>query len=117
MLSYQHLYHAGNLADVHKHALLAWTLDYLTQKDKPLTYLESHAGRGLYDLAAPEALKTGEAAQGIARLETRLPADHPYRRVLAGVRARLAEDLDAPGALALIDGWAQDYILYERDDP
>ncbi|WP_334195202.1 23S rRNA (adenine(2030)-N(6))-methyltransferase RlmJ [Pararhodobacter sp.] len=87
MLSYQHLYHAGNLADVHKHALLAWTLDYLTQKDKPLTYLESHAGRGLYDLAAPEALKTGEAAQGIARLETRLPADHPYRRVLAEVRA------------------------------
>lgn len=87
MLSYQHLYHAGNLADVHKHALLAWMLAYLTQKDKPLTYLESHAGRGLYDLAAPEALKTGEAAQGIARLETRLPPDHPYRRVLDEVRA------------------------------
>jgi Protein involved in catabolism of external DNA len=87
VLSYQHLYHAGNLADVHKHALLAWMLAYLTQKDKPLTYLESHAGRGLYDLAAPEALKTGEAAQGIERLETRLPPDHPYRRVLAEVRA------------------------------
>ncbi|MCB1388795.1 MAG: 23S rRNA (adenine(2030)-N(6))-methyltransferase RlmJ [Rhodobacteraceae bacterium] len=87
MLSYQHLYHAGNPADVHKHALLAWMLDYLTQKDKPLTYLESHAGRGLYDLAAPEALKTGEAAQGIGRLQARLPADHPYRRVLEAVRA------------------------------
>jgi len=88
MLSYQHLYHAGNLADVHKHALLAWTLDYLTHKDKPLSYLESHAGRGLYDLGAPEALKTGEAAQGIARLEGSFAADHPYRRVLAAVRAQ-----------------------------
>ena len=39
MLSYQHLYHAGNLADVHKHAVLAWVLDYLTRKDKPLTYI------------------------------------------------------------------------------
>lgn len=88
MLSYQHLYHAGNLADVHKHALLASALEYLAQKDKPLTYLESHAGRGVYDLSAPEALKTGEAAAGIARLEGRFPADHPYRRVLDLTRAR-----------------------------
>jgi 23S rRNA (adenine2030-N6)-methyltransferase len=88
MLSYQHAYHAGNLADVQKHALLAWMLDYLTAKDKPLSYIETHAGRGLYDLTGPEALKTGEAAAGIARLETRLPADHPYRRRLAEVRAR-----------------------------
>ncbi|MCW1933603.1 23S rRNA (adenine(2030)-N(6))-methyltransferase RlmJ [Pararhodobacter zhoushanensis] len=87
MLSYQHLYHAGNLADVHKHALLSWTLAYLAAKDKPLTYLESHAGRGLYDLGAPEALKTGEAAQGIGRLERAFDPDHPYRRVLAAVRA------------------------------
>ena len=46
MLSYQHIYHAGNLADVQKHALLAYILDYLTQKDKPLSYIETHAGRG-----------------------------------------------------------------------
>lgn len=87
MLSYQHAYHAGNLADVHKHALLAWMLAYLTAKDKPLSYLESHAGRGLYDLGAAEAIKTGEAAMGIARLEGALPTDHPYRRVLAQVRS------------------------------
>ena len=37
MLSYQHGYHAGNLGDVHKHALLATMLDYLTRKDKPLS--------------------------------------------------------------------------------
>jgi 23S rRNA (adenine2030-N6)-methyltransferase len=88
MLSYQHLYHAGNLADVHKHAALAWMLAYLTAKPKPISYIETHAGRGLYDLSSPEALKTGEAEAGIARLEPRLPPDHPYRKILAEVRAR-----------------------------
>ena len=87
MLSYQHSYHAGNLADVHKHALLAWALSYLAAKDKPLTYIETHAGRGLYDLSGAEADKTGEAAVGIARAESWLPSDHPYRHRLAQVRA------------------------------
>jgi len=108
MLSYQHLYHAGNLADVHKHALLAWALDYLTLKDKPLSYIETHAGRGLYDLRADEALKTGEAAGGIAVAEGWFAPDHPYRRRLA--EARAAQGPDAyPGspmvaALSLRDG-------------
>lgn len=88
MLSYQHIYHAGNAADVHKHALLCAMLDYLVQKDKPLTYIETHAGRGLYDLRAEEALKTGEADHGIARLEGRFPKDNPYIRRLSEVRAR-----------------------------
>lgn len=87
MLSYQHLYHAGNLADVHKHAALAWVLDYLTQKEKPLTYIETHAGRGVYDLGAEEAVKTGEAAAGIALAEAMFPADHPYRQRLDEARA------------------------------
>lgn len=87
MLSYQHLYHAGNLGDVHKHALLAWSLDYLTSKDKPLSYLETHAGRGLYALDVPEAQKTGEAAAGIARVEQAFAPDHPYMRVLQQIRA------------------------------
>ncbi len=86
MLSYQHHYHAGNLADVHKHALLAWMLDYLTQKGKPLSYIETHAGRGLYDLAAPEAVKTGEAAMGITRARGWFPKNHPYSRVLDAIR-------------------------------
>lgn len=90
MLSYQHAYHAGNLADVHKHALLASALDYLTRKDKPLSYLETHAGRGLYALDAAEAVKTGEAAAGIARIEGLgwFAPDHPYMRALATVRAK-----------------------------
>ena len=95
MLSYQHVYHAGNPADVHKHALLCRMLSYLTAKDKPLSYLETHAGRGLYRLDAPEALKTGEAEAGIGTLLRAggMPADHPYLAALAQVRK-------AHGALA-----------------
>jgi 23S rRNA (adenine2030-N6)-methyltransferase len=87
MLSYQHIYHAGNLADVHKHSLLAWMLAYLTRKDKPLSYIETHAGRALYDLGAAEALKTGEAAAGIAQARGWFGADHPYAQVLDRVAA------------------------------
>ena len=88
MLSYQHAYHAGNLADLHKHSLLAVALEYLTRKDKPLTYLETHAGRGLYRLDSPEARKTGEAEAGIARAEAQgwLPADHPLIDAMKATR-------------------------------
>jgi len=87
MLSYQHLFHAGNPADVHKHALLAWLLAYMTAKDKPLSYIETHAGRGLYDLDAPQAVKTGEAAAGITRAQALFAPAHPYIRALAATRA------------------------------
>lgn len=88
MLSYQHAYHAGNLADVHKHALLAVALKRMVEKPKPLSYLETHSGRGLYDLGAPEAVRTGEAEAGITRAlrEGWLPDDHPLREAIAAVR-------------------------------
>ena len=88
MLSYQHIYHAGNLADVHKHALLAWMLDYLTRKGKPVSYIETHAGRALYDLNGPAARKTGEAALGIVRARHWFAADHPYSQSLSETVAR-----------------------------
>lgn len=87
MLSYQHAYHAGNMADVHKHAMLAWMLSYLTRKDKPLTYMETHAGRALYDLRDEAAVKTGEAAQGIVRARDWFAPDHPYAIALDQVNA------------------------------
>lgn len=86
MLSYQHGFHAGNAADVHKHALLAWSLAYLTRKDKALSYIETHAGRAFYDLSDATARKTGEAVQGVDRLLPRFAPDHPYARVLADIR-------------------------------
>ena len=85
MLSYQHGYHAGGPADLHKHIVLAELLARLTVKPRGITYLETHAGRGTYDLAAPEALKTGEAARGIGRLAP--DPGTPFGRALAAARA------------------------------
>ncbi len=94
MLSYQHSYHAGCLADVHKHAALSIMLHKLTEKDKALTYMETHAARGFYDLSAPEALKTGEAEKGIIALtnEMAIPKDHPYAKILAKTKYDLGPD-------------------------
>ncbi|MDF1756964.1 MAG: 23S rRNA (adenine(2030)-N(6))-methyltransferase RlmJ [Legionellaceae bacterium] len=68
MLSYQHSYHAGCFADVVKHVVLLKILSYMVSKDKPMFYLETHAGRGKYDLFGKHSQKTGEAAQGIESL-------------------------------------------------
>lgn len=86
MLSYQHAYHAGGPADLHKHIVLAELLARLTAKPRAISYLETHAGRGIYDLAAPEAEKTGEAAQGIARIAP--DPDTPFGQAIAAARAR-----------------------------
>jgi len=85
MLSYQHAYHAGNAADLHKHAALSALVALLTRKARPISYAETHAGRGLYDLDAPEARKTGEAAAGIGRAPP--PPDTPFGRALAAARS------------------------------
>ncbi len=71
MLSYQHGFHAGNFADVHKHVVLLELIDYLLLKEKPLCYLDTHAGRGLYDLQSAQAQKTEEFSNGIGRLWAR----------------------------------------------
>lgn len=68
MLSYQHGYHAGNFADVFKHLALSRIMAYLCQKDKPLYYLDTHSGCGLYDLKDNQANKTSEYRQGISLL-------------------------------------------------
>ncbi len=65
MLSYQHAYHAGCLADVHKHSYLLAVLNRLRKDDTKIHYIETHAGRGLYNLTSKESLKTGEAKAGI----------------------------------------------------
>jgi len=89
MLSYQHMYHAGGLADVHKHAALSLMLARMVGKPKPISYIETHAGRGLYDLESVEAAKTGEAAQGILSLTASggLALTHPYAVAMEAARA------------------------------
>ena len=73
-MNYRHAFHAGNFADVFKHALLARMLVYLTRKDSPLRYLDTHAGPGLYNLTSDEAERTGEWREGVGRVAT---ADMP----------------------------------------
>ncbi len=68
MLSYRHAFHAGNHADVLKHAVLLDVLHHLNQKEKPWLYVDTHAGAGCYALGSGQAAQTGEFLGGIARL-------------------------------------------------
>src|SRR6202022_2711393 len=67
-MNYEHIYHAGNFADVAKHVALVYCIRALQRKDAAIFVLDSHAGRGYYDLQAPQAHKSGEAERGIQRL-------------------------------------------------
>jgi 23S rRNA (adenine2030-N6)-methyltransferase len=87
MLSYQHAYHAGNAADVHKHLALVMLLGRLRQKEKPFCVIDTHAGRGIYDLASPQAQKTREADSGVLCLSDTDAAPEPVRDYLALVAA------------------------------
>ena len=83
-MNYRHDFHAGNFADVLKHAALTRALLYLRRKDKPFRVIDTHAGAGLYDLAGPEATRSQEARDGVLRLLEGLApgpaADHLARR-------------------------------------
>ncbi len=68
MLAYRHAFHAGNHADVLKHVVLAQVLVYMAAKDKPFSYLDTHAGAGGYSLESRYAQKNAEASGGIERL-------------------------------------------------
>lgn len=91
IVNYRHAFHAGNFADVLKHAVLAQCLEHLKKKDKPFRYIDTHAGIGAYDLASSEAERNPEWQQGIAKV---LTADRP-----ADVDAALAPLLDVVSAM------------------
>jgi 23S rRNA (adenine2030-N6)-methyltransferase len=67
-MNYRHGYHAGNFADVVKHIALIAILAHLKKKATPFAVIDTHAGRGLYDLGGEEARRTGEAAGGVEKL-------------------------------------------------
>lgn len=75
-MNYRHIYHAGNFADVVKHATLALIIEHLKLKSAPFRIIDTHAGIGRYELTAIEAEKTGEWRDGIGRLlREPLPAE------------------------------------------
>jgi len=86
-MNYRHAFHAGNHADVLKHVVLLAMCDALAAKPSPCFALDTHAGRGLYKLDGESSLKTGEAADGIARLVAEAPRHPAIARYLAAVRA------------------------------
>lgn len=68
MLSYQHSYHAGNHADILKHFVLSYVMEYLNKKEKPYTFFDTHSASGVFDLLDNKSLKTSEAQNGILKL-------------------------------------------------
>lgn len=99
-MNYRHAFHAGNFADLVKHAALLQLLARLTAPGSaPLTVIDTHAGRGVYDLAGVEARKSGEAQAGIARLMSAAAAPVAFGPLVAAVRT-----LNPKGAIARYPG-------------
>ena len=126
-MNYRHAYHAGNFADVLKHAVLALVVEYMKRKEAPFRVIDVHAGAGRYSLASVEAAKTCEWLGGIGRLlgpEARpLPADvaqHLQHYLQAVRRENAGEPLEVyPGspAIALQLMRAQDTLIANELHP
>jgi hypothetical protein len=86
-MNYRHAFHAGNFGDVLKHIVLVALLERLAQKDKPFFFLDTHAGRGRYDLDGEAARKSGEASAGIRLLAEARDLPPLVARYLGLVRA------------------------------
>lgn len=118
-MNYRHSFHAGNSADVVKHAILIALVQALQQKEGALTMIDTHAGCGLYDLGGDAALRTGEATAGVMRamVDTN-PLLDPYRAVV-----RADNDGDAvrlyPGSPRVLARMvrAQDALILNEKHP
>jgi 23S rRNA (adenine2030-N6)-methyltransferase len=102
-VKYRHRFHAGNFADVHKHVTLLALLGALKKKDKGFLYLDTHAGRGAYDLAGSHP----EAAAGIGQFlatAPRAPELKRFAEVIAECRARSAKRWLYPGSPIIAAG-------------
>ena len=102
MLSYRHAFHAGNHADVLKHVILVQLLRYLTQKDKPLWFIDTHAGAAAYALDQGYATQNAEFESGIGRLWQRENLPQAVAEYVGQVRA-----LNPDGALRRYPGSPQ----------
>jgi len=101
-MNYRHAFHAGNFADVVKHAILVRILVHLRAKPTPFRVIDTHAGAGLYDLASSEASRSGEWHEGIARLMG-APIAEEAEALLAPYLAAISA-LNQPGDLIVYPG-------------
>lgn len=105
-MNYRHAFHAGNFADIVKHAALLDLLARMQQAPEPLAVFDTHGGRGLYDLSGDESQRSGEARAGIERLMTSdglPPALRPLQTAVAKLNAG-GETTLYPGSPLLVAG-------------
>lgn len=115
MLSYQHIYHAGNFADVHKHVLLCLLLEALSVKEKPFFVLDAFAGRGGYELGSQESAKTGEYHLGIERLWGEADQPSLLNSYLDGVAEFNGSDRSSPLTRYPGSPWLIRHLLRGQD--
>ncbi|GAB3485905.1 23S rRNA (adenine(2030)-N(6))-methyltransferase RlmJ [Marinomonas epiphytica] len=112
MLSYRHIYHAGNHADILKHLIVSQVCRHFIKKESPFFYLDTHAGIGQYELASDQAQKNKEFESGIGRLlnEDNLP--EPIEAFLDIVR-----QMNPGSELSLYPGSPKvvDYYVRQKD--
>jgi 23S rRNA (adenine2030-N6)-methyltransferase len=102
-MNYRHIYHAGNFADIAKHVGLLYCLGALKRKEAAFFAMDTHAGRGFYDLQAAEVQKSGEAERGIQRLIEKGLAIAALAEYFGAIRGRRGKRLARyPGSPALI---------------
>ena len=127
-MNYRHAFHAGNFADVVKHAVLARIVAYLKEKPAAFRVIDTHAGAGAYDLASAEASRTGEWREGIGKLiAAELPQPvrdllAPYLDAVAAFNSPAANAESPkvyPGSPALVRHWlrAQDRMIACEAEP
>jgi 23S rRNA (adenine2030-N6)-methyltransferase len=111
-MNYRHLFHAGNFADLLKHAMLLCLLREMTRTDQGLTVIDTHAGAGLYDVDSEAARRTGEAEEGVGQLMSASDAPAAFDLLKAAVvRANRGDRTRYyPGSPVLIE-----YGLRPRD--
>jgi 23S rRNA (adenine2030-N6)-methyltransferase len=130
-MNYRHAFHAGNFADVVKHAMLARIVAYLKEKPAAFRVIDTHAGAGSYDLGGAEASRTGEWRAGIGRLLAAKLAPAvagllaPYLDAVAAFNAGATSGAAVdglktyPGSPALVRHWlrAQDRLIVCEAEP
>lgn len=112
-MNYRHVFHAGNFADVFKHAVLARILMHLCEKPQPFRVIDTHAGTGLYDLEGTQASRTGEWRDGIGRLTQHPPAGEAA--VLLAPYLNAVRSLNPDGALKHYPGSPQIALSLMRE--
>ncbi len=118
-MNYRHSFHAGNSADVVKHSLLIALVRALQLKESALTLIDTHAGCGLYDLGGDEALRTGEATQGVVRaFADTNPLLDDYRSAVKAVNTQ-AEPRLYPGSPRFLAQLLrpQDFLILNEKHP